>query len=148
MPNFCDQVIKYFDAKNSSSLNETAKSFLKKLKEKKAIDEGKNQSLIDLSELRVAFNHDLEKRHRDSDNTFGNRQNDSSEFYIFLFEFLIKWGKDQDLKKKNQLLGITQKLTDNPPSLVEKKICKRNFSFGKNEDLYKEYFIKESTIEE
>ena len=47
-------------------------SFLKKLKEKKAIDEGRNQKYIDLSELRESFNYDLEKRHRDSDNTFGH----------------------------------------------------------------------------
>ena len=55
---------------------------------------------MDLSSLRVAFNKDLEKRHRDHDETFGMKLNDSSEFVVLLFEFLIKFGKNHDLKKK------------------------------------------------
>ena len=73
MPHFCDNIVAYFESKNANELNSTAKSFIKKLKEKKAIDEGKNQKCIDLSELRESFNKDLERRHRDSDDTFGNK---------------------------------------------------------------------------
>jgi hypothetical protein len=32
--------------------------------------------------------------------------------------------------------------------MVEKYISRRNYNFDKYENLYKEYFIKESTIEE
>jgi hypothetical protein len=42
MPVFCDNIINYFDSKKPEDLNATAISFVKKLKEKKEIDEGKN----------------------------------------------------------------------------------------------------------
>lgn len=88
-------------------MNDTSKVFLEKLKEKKAINEGdSSKSMMDLSELRVGFNRDLEKRHREADNTFGMGQNDSSEFMFLLFEFLVKWGKNEDLKSKETLLGL------------------------------------------
>ena len=95
LPLFCDQVIQFFEQKDPTELNSTTLSFIKKLKEKKDINEGTNQKQhLDLSELRISFNKDLEKRHRDSDKTFGFDQNDSSEFYMLLFEFLIKFGKN------------------------------------------------------
>jgi len=46
---------------------------------------------------------------------------------------LIKFGKNQDLKKKNALLGIESETRENPPSMVEKHISRRSFSFGKDE---------------
>lgn len=45
---------------------------IKKLKEKKQINDGANdKKVMDLSELRISFNKDLERRHRDSNDTFG-----------------------------------------------------------------------------
>jgi len=67
-------VLEFFESlppEEKSELNDTAKSFIKILKEKKEINEGKNQKTMDLSHLRKSFNIDLEKRHRDSDKTFG-----------------------------------------------------------------------------
>jgi len=47
-------------------------SLVKKLKEKKQINEGESEKkVMDLSELRLSFNKDLERRHRDSNETFG-----------------------------------------------------------------------------
>ena len=88
---------------------------------------------MDLSSLRAAFNKDLEKRHRDHGDIFGMKQNDSSEFLVLLFEFLIKFGKNEDLKKKSKVLGLEKEYKENPPSMVEKLINRRSFNFGSNE---------------
>ena len=65
---------------------------------------------------------------------------------MLLFEFLIKFGKNQDLKKKHSLLGVSGD-SDNPPSIVERYISKRKYDFGKDVKLYEDYFIKESENE-
>jgi hypothetical protein len=52
---------------------------------------------------------------------------------VLLFEFLIKYGKNQDLKKKSKILGLEKEYKENPASMVEKHISKRNFNFGSNE---------------
>jgi len=41
MPLLCDEIIEFFESKNPKELNSTSLSFLKKLKEKKEINEGK-----------------------------------------------------------------------------------------------------------
>lgn len=72
LPSFCTNVLDYFSAIPEEKLNATSRVFIKKLKEKKAINEGSSSNkVMDLSELRSAFNTDLELRHRDKDNTFG-----------------------------------------------------------------------------
>jgi|LakMenE01Jun11ns_1017448.scaffolds.fasta_scaffold7776147_1 hypothetical protein len=50
------------------------------------------------------------------------KQNDSSEFLVLLFEFLIKFGKNEDLKKKSRVLGLEKEYKENPPSMVEKYV--------------------------
>ena len=65
---------------------------------------------------------------------------------MLMFEFLIKCGKDQDLKKKNSLLGVSPN-SDNPPSIVERLISKKKFDFGRDVKVYEDYFIKESNNE-
>lgn len=92
---------------------------------------------MDLSDLRVAFNNDLTRRHREKGNCFGMKQNDSSEFYLFLLEFLVKHGKNEDLMSKCK--NITN--SDNPPSQIERHITKRNYSFSSSKITeFKEYF--------
>ena len=90
---------------------------------------------MDLSALRVAFNRDLEKRHRDGKDTFGMKQNDSSEFMFLLFEFLIKWGKNQDLKRKDKVLELEKNYRENPAHLLDKHLRRRNYNFGANESI-------------
>lgn len=48
---------------------------------------------------------------------------------MLLFEFLIKFRKDQDLKKKNALLGITNS-SNNPAYMVDRLVSKRKYDFG------------------
>jgi len=64
---------------------------------------------------------------------------------ILLFEFLIKFGKNQDLKKKSKVLGLEREYKENPASMVEKHICKRNFNFGNNEQKCT-YYIQTRSI--
>lgn len=53
-------------------MNATSRIFVEKLREKAKINSGESdKKVMDLSALRVAFNQDLEMRHRDKDNTFG-----------------------------------------------------------------------------
>jgi hypothetical protein len=52
---------------------------------------------------------------------------------FLLFEFLVKWGKNEDLKKKDSLLGLSKEYKEHPASAVERHIKKRNFNFGANE---------------
>lgn len=81
---------------------------------------------MDLSDLRTAFNQDLVKRHRKDGNSFGMKQNDSNEFYLFLLEFLVKFGKDQDLGHTKP--SATD--SDNPPSQIERAITRRQYNFN------------------
>ena len=46
---------------------------------------------------------------------------------------MIKYGKNQELKKKSKILGLEKEYKENPASMVEKHISKRNFNFGSNE---------------
>ena len=72
LPSFCDEVLQFFERIDPKELNDTSISMIKKLKEKKQINEGESdKKVMDLSELRLSFNKDLEKRHRDSEDTFG-----------------------------------------------------------------------------
>jgi len=117
------------------------------LRQKKAINEGADQKSLDMGALRKAFNHDLELRHRDHDRTFGREQQDSGEFYILLFEFIIKYKKDQDLKRKNYLLGVDGS-KENPAYLAERNLNKRNFAFDQaTAERIRSYFIRESEVE-
>lgn len=146
LPKFCDEMLEFFDSlspEEKSEFNDTTKSFVKILKEKKEINEGKEQKTMDLSHLRKSFNIDLEKRHRDHDKTFGMDQNDSSEFYLFLFEFLLKYKKDQDKKALDRLLGVfkSSKKSDTIPEQIERCIKKGNFTVTQE---MLDYFINES----
>ncbi len=72
MPVLCDQIITFFQQKDPSTLNATSLTFLKKLKEKQAINTGNSEKdTMDLSELRLSFNKDLTKRHRRNGDCFG-----------------------------------------------------------------------------
>jgi len=72
MPILCDQIIQYFNNLDKTTLNPTSLSFLKHLQEKKKINEGdSSKSIMDLSDLRLAFNNDLTRRHREKGNCFG-----------------------------------------------------------------------------
>ena len=147
MPVLCEQIIAFFEQKDKKTVNETTLSFLNKLKEKKKINEGTlEKDTMDLSDLRLAFNKDLLKRHRKDGNCFGMKQNDSSEFYIFLFEFLVKFGKDQDLfKNKANILNDS----DKPPSQIERSISRRNYTFNSNQIReFEDYLFKESSGEQ
>ena len=73
------------------------------------------------------------------------KQNDSSEFLLLLFEFLVKFGKNQDLKRRSRVLSLASLHKENPASMVEKHVCKKNFSFGSNEQLCNK-FTKTRTI--
>lgn len=44
------------------------------------------------------------------------------------------------------MLGIDES-SDNPASIAERHLNKRNYQFGKDEKLITNYFIKESEIE-
>lgn len=58
---------------------------------------------------------------------------------FLLFEFLVKWGKNQDLKKKDSLLGLSKEYKEHPASMVEKHIRRRNYNFGSNEEKCKPF---------
>ena len=60
---------------------------------------------------------------------------------FLLFEFLVKWGKNQDLKKKETVLGLSKGYKEHPAHTVEKLIKRRNFNFGDKESLCKIYYF-------
>ena len=45
------------------------------------------------------------------------------------------------------MLGVGSN-SDNPPSLIERMICKKNFNFGKSQLKLEEYFINETSFED
>lgn len=52
------------------------------------------------------------------------------------------------MKKKETVLGLSKGYKEHPAHTVEKLIKRRNFNFGDKESLFKDYFRKESALEQ